>query len=71
MLPEANLLLSHLAHLFKTVLAWALVIGFLAFAAAGVWVNLWGKKRGELIMTSEDEYQTVDEFTEWRATNGQ
>ena len=44
MLPEANLLLSHLAHLYKTVLAWALVIGFLALSAGGVWVNLWGKK---------------------------
>ena len=44
MLPEANLLLSHLEHLVKTVLAWALVIGLLAFVAGGVWVNLWGKK---------------------------
>ena len=43
MLPEANLLLSHLEHLVKTVLAWALVIGFLAFAAGGVWVNLYRK----------------------------
>ena len=65
MLPEANFLLSHLAHLVKTVLAWALVIGLLAFVAGGVWVNLWGKKRGELIMTSEDEYQEYLQSEQW------
>ena len=45
MLPESRFLINHLAQIYKAVLAWALVIGFLAFAAGGVWVNLWGKKR--------------------------